>query len=344
MYEHRSGKENPLDERRFSDIARTVATVLVEHRSARILEVGCATGRLLSLLREAGFPNVRGLDPSAGCARAAWELYGVQVSVGSVFSISDAAESFDCVILIGVLEHIEDLRGALEHVRRALVSGGVVYAEVPDAANLAGRADSAYQEFSTEHINFFSTISLANAFRANGFDTVTTARAVRQQHDNTMYPAAYGIFRPSTVGTREVLRDEITEPRLLKYIHDSSTIEAALLARIAALPRERSMLVWGTGTHTRRLLAIGALNDFPIAAFVDSNPKYHGRRLHGIPVIGPGALLTGARNRSLFLVAGISPEILTRFGAVSDWTMTLCFFTNRSGLLMRESIGTCTAR
>jgi FlaA1/EpsC-like NDP-sugar epimerase len=49
----------------------------------------------------------------------------------------------------------------------------------------------------------------------------------------------------------------------------------------------RSVLVWGVGTHTRHLLTNGALDRLAITAFVDSDPKYHGARLRGVPVISP---------------------------------------------------------
>ncbi len=44
-----------------------------------ILDVGCATGRLLANLRDRGFANVMGLDPSPACAAAAARLYDIDV-------------------------------------------------------------------------------------------------------------------------------------------------------------------------------------------------------------------------------------------------------------------------
>ncbi len=305
-YQHTAGKESDLDERRFRDIATEIAGFLGS-RAARILEIGCATGRLLSLLRDQGFEHVEGLDPSPGCARAAMDLYKIPVSAGSVFGTTRPATPFDCVILIGVLEHIEDLRGAMNHLADLVGPGGQIYAEVPDAAHLSGRPDSAYQEFSTEHINFFSTESLANLFRVSGFEVVTTDRRIRQQHDNTTYPAAFGMFR-KTGTPSPIVRDEITEPGLRRYIDESAGVEARVRDVLAQVPREQPLVVWGTGTHTQRLLAIGAFDEVKISAFVDSNPKYHGRSLHGIPVISPSAL-RGREEPILISTRGFQSEI-----------------------------------
>ena len=229
------------------------------------------------------------------------------VLVGSMFDIPVPRGSVDFVILIGVLEHVEDVRGAMEHVRAVLSPGGRVYAEVPDAANLADRPDAPYQEFSTEHINFFSTASLANLFRTTGFEVLTTGECIRQQHDNTTYPAAFGVFATSeTVGA--AVPDEVTEPGLRRYIDESAAIEERTRMAIENASQGRPLLVWGTGTHTQRLLAIGAFKNVPIAAFVDSNPKYHGRALDGIPVISPSSL-AGRKEPILISTRGFQSEI-----------------------------------
>ena len=305
-YAHKSGKESDLDVRRFTDIAATVAAHLPS-RTSRVLEIGCATGRLLAIVRDAGFASVQGLDPSPGCARAAKELYDIPVLVGSMFDIPLPKGSIDFVILIGVLEHVEDVRGAMQHVSDVLGPGGRVYAEVPDAAHLAGRPDAPYQEFSTEHINFFSTTSLANLFRTTGFAVVMTGESIRQQHDNTTYPAAFGVFTKAAAAGA-IVRDEITEPGLRRYIEESSGVEEQTRLAIENASRGKPLLVWGTGTHTQRLLAIGAFRNVPIVAFVDSNPKYHGRDLHGIPVISP-ASLAGRREPILISTRGFQAEI-----------------------------------
>ena len=68
-------------------------------------------------------------------------------------------------------------------------------------------------------------------------------------------------------------------------IEDGARAELRQLAE-----RGEPILIWGVGTLTLRLLETGALAGVPIAAFIDSNPKYQGRTLHGAPVIGPGAV------------------------------------------------------
>ena len=305
-HHHTGGRESDLDEQRFRDIAETIAR-FIPSQSSRVLEIGCATGRLLALLRDAGYVNIQGLDPSPGCAQAAWDLHGVPVFTSSLFSIPSPASWFDVVIVIGVLEHVEDLHKALEHIRAVLTPIGRVYAEVPDASNLYGRPDAPFQEFSTEHINFFSTVSLTNLFRSNRFEALSTGQAVRQQHENTTYPAAFGIYGKTDCAAA-IERDDITESGLRRYIRESSAVDGQVRQAIENKAAGRVLLIWGTGTHTQRLLAAGAFSNVHIAAFVDSNPKYQGRELQGIPVVSPSSL-QGRREPILISTRGFQREI-----------------------------------
>lgn len=306
-HEYRAGKEPEADEQRFRDVLATLQG-FIPSPSARVFEIGCATGRLLSLLKEAGFANVQGLDPSSGCAKAAWDLYKVTVFASSLFDIPAPPDSYDFVILVGVLEHVEDLRRALASIRRILAPGGRVYAEVPDGSRLAGRPDAPYQEFSIEHINFFSTRSLSNLFRANGFDVLSIGEAARQQNENTTCPAAFGVYEKSESSEYVPERDEFTERGLTRYIEESGLVDARIRTVIEQGARGRELLVWGTGTHTQRLLATGAFTGIRIAAFVDSNPKYQGRQLQGIPVLSP-ASLAGRTEPILISTRGFQREI-----------------------------------
>ena len=56
------------------------------------------------------------------------------------------------------------------------------------------------------------------------------------------------------------------------------------------LASNESIIVWGVGTHTLRLLSTSRLKDAKIVAFVDSNPRYQGKTLQGVPIVSPAEL------------------------------------------------------
>src|SRR5688500_5020055 len=65
-YHQREGAESEYDERRLDVIATTI-TPYLKSPDVRILDVGCASGRLLAHIRDFGFARVTGLDPSPTC-------------------------------------------------------------------------------------------------------------------------------------------------------------------------------------------------------------------------------------------------------------------------------------
>jgi len=305
-HQHTGGKESASEEHRFRETSATIAQ-FIPSKTASVLEIGCATGKLLSLVRDGGFPNIQGLDPSPGCARAAYDLYKVPVVASSLFTIPPPDHPYDFIILLHVMEHVEDLRKAVACLRGVLAPKGRVFVEVPDGSRLAGLPDAPYQVFSNEHINFFSTVSLSNLFRTNGFSVVTTGEDVREQCENTRCNVAWGVFEV-TDAPQEMEPDRVSEPGLRRYIEESAETDRRVFQAIRDGARNRELLVWGTGAHTRRLLATGGFTDIRIAAFIDSNPQYQGRELRGVPVISP-ASIQGHTEPILISTRGFQREI-----------------------------------
>lgn len=266
------------------DIMRHIATP-----GARILEVGCATGELLALLEAAGYSNLIGLDPSPGCARFARERHGVDVRVGDLSSLSQLGERFDAIVLIAVLEHVRELNAVLALLRSALTADGLLFIEVPDALAFDQR-DAPFQEFSTEHINYFSAESLSNLMACNGFAVVEARERTRVDVAGSVGVVA-GAYRVAAGPPAAVVPDRRTAPHLRRYAEAGAERERAVREFLAGLARSRTpIVVWGCGTLTLRLLATSAFEGVEIATFVDSNPRYQGRSISGVPIVPPSEL------------------------------------------------------
>lgn len=289
-YEHRGGKESEQDEARFVEMA-AVLSKSIPGRQSRVLEVGCSTGRLLAMLRERGFGNICGLDPSPGCAEAARRLYDIPVLTNTLSGLAQSNEQFDFVIMIGVLEHVRDLPGALSTIHQILTPNARVHLDVPDATQFADFPDAPFQEFSTEHINFFSDRSLTNLMQVHGFRCLSSEKVQRSYSETTVIPSVESVFENCPTSHGDWVRDEESEERLLVYVRQSQAVDARIRRIIdETAAAGKPIIVWGVGTHTQRLLAAGALDRANICLFVDSNPKYHGQELRGIPIVSPGSL------------------------------------------------------
>ena len=289
-YQHRGGRESASDETRQRGIAANLLS-LIPDKSVRILEIGSSTGRLLSLLKESGCQNVWGLDPSPACAASARELYDVTILTQSVSDLAKSPDKFDLLIMVGVLEHIRDLEGALGTMHQILSPNARIYMDVPDATQFADWPDAPFQQFSTEHINFFSGTSLANLMRTRGYEAIFSEKVLHQYTDVTVMPSVRALFEYRGSAVSASVADDQSEPRLREYIEQSRAVDQRIRQLIDRTVGNREpILVWGVGTHTQRLLATGGLDRVNISAFVDSNPKYHGQRLRDIPIVSPDSL------------------------------------------------------
>ncbi len=66
---------------------------------------------------------------------------------------------------------------------------------MPDATAFADWPNAPYQDFSTEHINFFSPISLDNLMRRHGFGKVFLEQNHREQSYRTVMSNVSALYR-----------------------------------------------------------------------------------------------------------------------------------------------------
>jgi Methyltransferase domain len=276
-----------FDAKRYEEGARFIADH-VPDRAGPILDIGTATGSLLVALRELGFTSVHGVEPSAEAARRARETYGLDVIAGDVKTAAKAwDEGFAVVSLVAVLEHLVEPRAALHEIIDLLAPNGILYLLVPDANRFRDHIDAPYQEFSVEHINYFTSASLRNLLLSVGMDVVVEQTSLVQLSHDAEGPAievlCHRSERPS-----EIRIDSVGVDDLNRYISGSAAKEAGVLRMIAKLADGQSPIyVWGTGTNALHLLASSRLAECNIVAFLDSNPHYEGKQLAGRLVKAP---------------------------------------------------------
>lgn len=266
-----------------SDIARALPS-----RAASILDAGCATGGLLAALRAEGFTSVAGLDPSPRCA-AACRKRGFQSFVGSIVAAPANLPKFDCVVLSHVLEHVYDIPAFFAAGRGLLAAGGYLYIETPDATRYEDHLYAPFQEFNTEHINHFSPQAFRNTARHFGFETILVEQKVIRTNKDIDYPAVFGFFRDcGGTDERPIVYDSELPSRISSYIRASvrqmEDIHRNLVTQLAGTP---SVIVWGAGQLSMKLLTLPCLAGSRVRAFVDNSSALRGKRLAGAPIVGP---------------------------------------------------------
>lgn len=145
-----------------------------EWKSVRVgnaLDVGCATGLFLEVLREKGW-HAQGLERSAYAAQKARDK-GFQVNQNDIQSADLPREHFDLISLWDVIEHVQDPLGTLKRCREALAPGGFLLLSTPDAsAPLARLLGAQWLGFRSagEHLFFFGRNTLTQMLEKAGFE------------------------------------------------------------------------------------------------------------------------------------------------------------------------------
>jgi len=111
-----------------SFLERTVQSSKFKVQSPRILDVGCGTGGNLEML--AKFGAAEGVDVSDDALEFC-QSKGLTVHRGLAEALPFAAESFDVVTALDVVEHLDDDVAGLKEMHRVLKTGGKTLIFVP---------------------------------------------------------------------------------------------------------------------------------------------------------------------------------------------------------------------
>ncbi len=278
--------EAPYDRKRLDDTADCIVGYL-KNSKARVLDIGCANGGLLKSLAARGYTQLMGLDPSPACVEHAGAIAGVEAMVGTLEAVPEKFGNADLVVLSHVFEHVRDLKTSLEAIGGLLAPGGAVYIEVPDASHYADIVPAPFQDFSTEHINHFSLVSLANLMRGAGYKVKQEGEKKILSPPPYPFPACFGFYVKSEKPGKIEFDHELRE-RILAYIEISERMMNDMdKALREALPAGESVIVWGVGQLSMKLLVDSVLGTVPIAAFVDGNPIHRGTKIRGVEVRMP---------------------------------------------------------
>jgi len=274
---------------RYADQARFVAANVAD-RTLPVLDVGTATGGFLVALRDAGFEQPFGVDPSPDAVRVARDAFSLDVIVGGLYAAAAWGQDFGLVSYVAVLEHVLEPREQVREVPRLLRRDGFLFVSVPAAGSFKDHVDAPFQEFSVEHINYFTSRSLANALGAEGYSLVAERVVVLPLGTDGHGPALEAVYRWDGM-VRPPQPDLSGADDIREYVGRCEVVEASTLERIERMASSGERIyVWGTGTHTLHLLQTSRLSDCRIEAFLDSNPHYVGGVLAGRPVIAPSDL------------------------------------------------------
>ena len=141
--------------------------------SANILDVGCAQGSFLNMLKsEYGFMNVSGTEWSKAFANFGKYEYGLNIT-----QEIDLAKKYDLISYYHVLEHVQWPDKELSKIRDILTDDGYLYIAVPlyleQLEESSGSLTTDFENlYHLNHVNVFSKQALKNLLLKFGFSII----------------------------------------------------------------------------------------------------------------------------------------------------------------------------
>ena len=158
-----------------------IARWLPKDRTARILELGCGDGTLLSALRSVGYQNAMGVDLSPQAIELSKQK-GLNVEEGDAAGyLTRSSQAIDCCIAIDFFEHMfkDELLLTLDLIHQRLSDEGVLILRVPNAMTpWMGH----YRHGDLTHEMMFNWRSIGSVLLLCGFKDVLVSEVLMRVH------------------------------------------------------------------------------------------------------------------------------------------------------------------
>ncbi|MBX9810887.1 MAG: class I SAM-dependent methyltransferase [Burkholderiales bacterium] len=240
LHEEAAGESHPIDVASRNDALRQLQANL-STKTPCILEIGCSSGFMLKKMKLA-LPDatIVGADVvREPLYRLAKELPSVPLLRFDLLQCPLPSDSFDAVVMLNVLEHIEDDLSALVQVHRILKPGGIAVIEVPAGPHLYDAYDRALK-----HFRRYDMVELAAKLRKAGFSVE------RQSHLGFFLYSAFAMVK-----RRNQRQQGQEDPNALVKAQASDTSSSGLLKLAVAV--ERVLGNWFSYPTGIRCLALG---------------------------------------------------------------------------------------
>ena len=153
----------------FVELEKTLLPKPASGARPRVLDIGCAIGSLLALLRERGWVTT-GVEISVPQAEYARQKRNLDVLSLPLEENHFPAAFFNVVLASHLIEHLNDPSGLVREVRRILTPGGRFFVTTPNIAGFQARLfGSSWRSAIFDHLYLFSVNTLSRLLVENGF-------------------------------------------------------------------------------------------------------------------------------------------------------------------------------
>lgn len=124
------------------------------YSGGKLLEIGCSKGVFLDLAVKRGF-SVLGLDTSEFAIKYIKDNFSFPVMCADIEKADLPDDSFDIVVMIDVIEHIENLAQVIRESSRIMKPGGLLVIDTPNEDSLINFISFFLYKLSLSKLKFF---------------------------------------------------------------------------------------------------------------------------------------------------------------------------------------------
>jgi SAM-dependent methyltransferase len=156
-------------------------------KGGRLLEIGCGSGRFLSITQLLGW-QVCGIEPDPAAAAVARELVGCEMHIGTIEDAQFDREHFDAIVSSHAIEHAYDPRSFVAQAGRLLAPGGVMTVLTPNFGSVAHKLFGRdwYGLDPPRHMCLFTAKSLRNLFVSSGLFQHVRVKTITRASGNAI--------------------------------------------------------------------------------------------------------------------------------------------------------------
>ena len=249
-------------------------------RDAKIIDIGCNDGKFLSRLRESGFTNLCGLEPTKNMSKVAtdagFRVFNSYLNKKKSEEIITKTGKFDCLVLRQVLEHIDNLSDFGSALRNLLKPNGLLVIEVPDAQAHFDGPDFALWE---EHVNDFNLESLRQFLAQHGF-------SIEDNYDSKFNGVCLTAFsRLTETETVKIAPAQHTVDSFRVWAKRFDPFRDAVKKELQVLANnDAPIALFGVGRRSSFFLNVTNIND-KISFAIDDDPAKQGKYLPGTSIL-----------------------------------------------------------
>jgi len=257
---------------------------------SKILEIGCADGTTLSMLKKEGL-SVFGIEPSESNAKLCKEK-NLKVFNGTYENFPTKEGKFDIITSYYVMEHLRKPLNFLKFCNKMLAKGGAICIEIPDIDSYKKEETFSDLLYFFEHQHHFTKKTIKILLELCGFKLI---KFFKPTHNFGMGFFAKKILEPIT--PNELSIDQKQFKQVMNSIKDYKEFYSRKLTAlknklsfIFSTDSKNNVVLFPAGSFTKQLLELQEINHKSIKFIIDNNPDKWNSTMFGIPIYPPSKL------------------------------------------------------